>query len=66
MNQKRHQEQSDGSNKQECVAIDEIETRATVASNVSNYEIDAIVVAANLSVERTRPDLGIGRELVCI
>lgn len=49
---------------QESIAVDKIETLAGISANVVDDEIDGAGTAPNLRVQRTRPDLSIGCELI--
>lgn len=43
---------------------DEVKSRARVTANVANNKVDAVRGATNVSVQRARPDLSVGGELV--
>jgi len=47
---------------EESESIDEVQALAALGANVVDYEVNVAVRAANLRVEGTRPDLGIGCE----
>lgn len=49
---------------EECVAIDEVETGAGDAADISNDEVDASSSPADSGVEGAGPDLSVGSELV--
>ena len=51
---------------EECEAVDEVQTLAAGGSNITDDEVDAVVVATDLRVEGTRPGLSVGGKRVCL
>lgn len=49
---------------EECVAVDEVKPFTTGRANVVNDEIYGAATTTKISVERTRPDLGVWGESV--
>ena len=48
---------------QERIAVDEVEALARVGANVGNNEVVLAGAAANVGVERARPELRVSGEL---
>lgn len=49
---------------EEGIPVDEVQALARVGTNICDNEIYIVRHAADLSVQRARPDLRVGRELV--